>query len=400
MRRALLVSALTASAGLHLALVPEHLREAPKVGVLFILGSVAALGLSGILLRWATPLLVWASAALLAGMIGAYVVAVTVGLGPLGMERESVDDVGLVCKAIEIAGVAAALSLLARPERLTRARIAIALAVLAAVGGALTPHAFAASDTPMTTIATGAMRSVAIPGRTFSPGDLVVLTGDTVTWTNGDTGSHTATSDDGTFDSGPISPGGSFSFTFVHAGAYPYHCTIHRFMRGVIHVYGLALTGPSQPLRVGRYATLTGLAAAGTTDVQVTRDGAPYATVHPAASGVFAVYVRVRSSARFRAVAGTARSPVVHLVASPVVTLRVRGSRLSVRVRPAQPGAQLRVEVYSRDYFRWFPFARGRLDAHSTAVLRVHVGRTVHLRVRTIGVHGFAGAASNVVVVR
>jgi plastocyanin len=400
MRRAILICALTASAGLHLALVPEHLREAPKVGVSFILGSVAALVLAAALLRAATRTVLAASALLLAGMIGAYATAVTVGLGPLGMEHEAVDDVGLVCKAVEVVGVAAALMLLARPERLRGGWIALGLAVLAAAGGALTPHALAAGDTPMaSTTAAGTTRMVAISGRTFAPGDTVALVGDTVTWTNGDMSDHTATSDDGVFDSGPIAPGGSFSYTFTKPGAYPYHCSIHRLMRGVVHVYVLALAGPPRPLRVGRYATLTGLAPAGTADVQVTRDGVPYATVHPAPSGSFAVHVRVARSARFQAVANGAHSPVARLVARPLVTVRARGETLSVHVRPAEPHAAIRVEAYSRDFFRWFPFARGRLDGRSAAVLHVRPRRALHLRVRTTAVAGFAGGTSNVVVV-
>lgn len=401
MRRALLICSLAASAGLHLALVPEHLDEAPRVGVLFILGSAAAIALGTLLLWTVTRALLAASALLLTTMILAYVVAVTVGLGPLGMEREAVDDVGLICKAVELVGVVAALTLLARPERLRRGWVALGLAAIAAAGGALTPHALAASVQPMASMSTtGTTRMVSISGRTFAPGDTIALVGETVAWTNNDMSSHTVTSDDDEFDSGPIAPGGSFSTTFTKPGEYRYHCTIHRFMRGVVHVYVLALVGPSKPLRVGRYTSLTGLAPAGTTDVQVTRDGQPYATVHPAADGSFTVHVRVERSARFRAVARNARSPAVRVVASPVVRVRVLGRALSVRVRPAQPGARLQVEAYSRDYFRWFPLNRGRLDARSTAVLRVRVRRELHLRVRSIGVGGFAGGTSNVVVVR
>lgn len=400
MRRALLICSLAASAGLHLALVPEHLDEAPRVGVLFILGSAAAIVLGTLLLWKVTRALLAASALLLASMIFAYIVAVTVGLGPLGMEREAVDDVGLICKAVEVVGVLAALTLLARPERLRRGWFALGLAAIAAAGGALTPHALAASDEPMASMSAGTTRMVSISGRTFAPGDTIALVGDTVTWTNNDMSSHTATSDDDAFDSGPIAPGGSFSTTFTKPGAYPYHCTIHRFMRGVVHVYVLALVGPRKPLRVGRYATLAGLAPAGTTDVQVTRDGQPYATARPAADGSFTVHVRVERSAHFRAVAAGAHSPLVRVVARPVVSVRARGRALSVRVRPAQPHARVQVEAYSRDYFRWFPLSRGRLDARSAALLPVRVRRPLHLRVRTIGVEGFAGGTSNVVVVR
>jgi plastocyanin len=61
----------------------------------------------------------------------------------------------------------------------------------------------------------------------FGANPLTVTAGSTVTWTNGDTMAHTATSDTGVFDSGILLPNGSFSFTFNNAGSFPYHCTIH-----------------------------------------------------------------------------------------------------------------------------------------------------------------------------
>jgi plastocyanin len=39
--------------------------------------------------------------------------------------------------------------------------------------------------------------------------------------------SHTVTADDGSFDSGTLSSGKSFSYTFNTAGDFPYHCTFH-----------------------------------------------------------------------------------------------------------------------------------------------------------------------------
>ncbi|MCX6347189.1 MAG: cupredoxin domain-containing protein, partial [Actinobacteria bacterium] len=60
--------------------------------------------------------------------------------------------------------------------------------------------------------------------------------GDTVTWTNNDNHDHTVTSDSGTFNSGNIANGSTFSFTFSTAGAYSYNCSIHTSMIGTIVV--------------------------------------------------------------------------------------------------------------------------------------------------------------------
>ena len=68
-----------------------------------------------------------------------------------------------------------------------------------------------------------------------------VPVGTTVTWTNGDSTRHTVTSGaddsaDGTFDSGDIEAGETFSHTFDEAGEFAYFCDIHPTMTGVVVV--------------------------------------------------------------------------------------------------------------------------------------------------------------------
>ena len=70
----------------------------------------------------------------------------------------------------------------------------------------------------------------------FSPNPVEVKVGETVTWINDDSGRHTVTSKDGTFDSGAMGKGESFSFTFDKAGKYPYFCSPHPGMVGTVVV--------------------------------------------------------------------------------------------------------------------------------------------------------------------
>ncbi len=77
---------------------------------------------------------------------------------------------------------------------------------------------------------------VTIVNFAFSPDALTVKAGTKVTWTNKDTTAHTVTADDGSFDSGPINPGMTFSFTFKQAGTVSYHCSIHPNMKAKIVV--------------------------------------------------------------------------------------------------------------------------------------------------------------------
>jgi plastocyanin len=70
----------------------------------------------------------------------------------------------------------------------------------------------------------------------FSPAELTVPVGTTVTWTNQDSAPHTVTADDGSFDSGRLNQGDSFSFTFETPGTYTYVCAFHPNMTATITV--------------------------------------------------------------------------------------------------------------------------------------------------------------------
>lgn len=78
--------------------------------------------------------------------------------------------------------------------------------------------------------------SVSIEDFEFNPPATEVDAGTTVTWTNNGEVDHTATADDGSFDSGVMEPGATFSFTFDEEGEFPYICEIHPDMQGTITV--------------------------------------------------------------------------------------------------------------------------------------------------------------------
>lgn len=81
--------------------------------------------------------------------------------------------------------------------------------------------------------------AVTIEEHMFMPATITVPVGATVTWTNQDGAPHTVTSDaQGVFSSGWRFKGGHFSFAFTRPGTYPYHCSIHKGMHGVVVVTG------------------------------------------------------------------------------------------------------------------------------------------------------------------
>ena len=88
--------------------------------------------------------------------------------------------------------------------------------------------------------------AVDIAGFAFSPGSVTVAVGDTVTWSNADVQGHTATADNGSFDTGTIAGNSAKSVTFATAGTFPYHCKIHRSMTATVVVQAAAgATNPS-----------------------------------------------------------------------------------------------------------------------------------------------------------
>jgi plastocyanin len=82
---------------------------------------------------------------------------------------------------------------------------------------------------------TGA-NAVTIDNFAFNPGTIEIPAGTVVTWTNLDTTAHTATAQDGSFNSGNLNPGQSFSFKFDTPGTYVYNCQYHPNMQATIVV--------------------------------------------------------------------------------------------------------------------------------------------------------------------
>jgi plastocyanin len=90
----------------------------------------------------------------------------------------------------------------------------------------------------------GASSSVTIPARAeflgdraYTPDNLDVTVGTSVTWTNTDSTAHTSTSDGAGWNSGTLAPGGRFSVVLQTAGTFHYHCSIHPGMVGTVVVH-------------------------------------------------------------------------------------------------------------------------------------------------------------------
>jgi plastocyanin len=71
---------------------------------------------------------------------------------------------------------------------------------------------------------------------TFSPPSVTLKAGDKVTFVNDDDDAHTATADDGSWDSEGLNQGEKWSHVFSKGGKITYHCTVHPFMKGTLVV--------------------------------------------------------------------------------------------------------------------------------------------------------------------
>jgi plastocyanin len=126
-------------------------------------------------------------------------------------------------------------------RRFTLAALA-ALALVAASCGDDDDSDATATTAAVTTTAAGAATTAAaggatitISGSAFSPAELTVKVGETVTIENSDGLNHTFTADDGAFNEG-LDPSGSATYTPDAAGSFPYHCNIHASMKGTLTV--------------------------------------------------------------------------------------------------------------------------------------------------------------------
>src|SRR5580704_2623650 len=81
-----------------------------------------------------------------------------------------------------------------------------------------------------------AVTEVKIDNFSFTPAQLTVAVGTTVTWTNQDDVPHTVVGTGGAFKSKALDTDDKFSFTFDKPGTYAYFCGVHPMMTGKVIV--------------------------------------------------------------------------------------------------------------------------------------------------------------------
>jgi len=114
--------------------------------------------------------------------------------------------------------------------RTTVGVIAVAMAAILGAAGC------GGSDEPAATTTTESADAVTIADFAYAPETITVPAGSKVTWANSDDADHTATAEDGSFDTGTLHKGDDAAVVLDKPGTYAYYCRFHAFMKATVEV--------------------------------------------------------------------------------------------------------------------------------------------------------------------
>jgi len=125
-------------------------------------------------------------------------------------------------------------------------------------------------------------KTVSMKDLKFDPQTITINVGDTITWQNGDQTEHTATADDGSFNTDDVEAGATSKvITFNTAGTFAYYCKYHggpggKGMSGTIVVQAAAAAQPTAAAPQPTAAPAQGSTPTGSIAVsdQAVKDGA------------------------------------------------------------------------------------------------------------------------------
>jgi plastocyanin len=209
-------------------------------------------------------------------------------------------------------------------------------------------------------------KNVDITAAGFTPKTVTIEYGDTVTWTNKDTGQHQVLADQLTFPTSPVlAQNQTYSYTFTKSGSFSYRDALHTNRRGTVVVRaGVSLKAAPATVAYGGTATLSGavssLAAGETVNVDAKQCGATTFTrlvgVKSTANGAWSAPAKPVMNTIFRANWKNANSAEVTESVSPLLTLkRVRARRFTATATAAQAltGKRLVVQRYVKSRRAW-----------------------------------------------
>lgn len=121
-------------------------------------------------------------------------------------------------------------------QLLVAAFVAVSVASCAMFGGSSSQSSPQGGGGGAASSATQNAVIVTITNNAFQPASLTVPAGTTVTFINQDAGAHTVSALDGSWSSGLLRQGDTFSVTFDHPGTYTYNDQVHPQVTGTVVV--------------------------------------------------------------------------------------------------------------------------------------------------------------------
>src|SRR5438094_5380637 len=142
------------------------------------------------------------------------------------------------------------------------------------------PHAVAALALVLAAPASAATTAVQIKIAGFAPAAVTSNENDAVKWTHTDTKNHQVVANNGSFASGILAPGKSYTVTFKNGGTYRYHDGLHPTLKGTVTVKGpppqVTLATSAPVVKFGSQVTLTGAVTSKKAGETVTLVALPY----------------------------------------------------------------------------------------------------------------------------
>ena len=180
--------------------------------------------------------------------------------------------------------------------------------------------------------ASAATSAVQIKSTGFAPATVSINEGDSVKWTNTDTKNHQVVANDGSFASGILAPGKSYSHAFGVGGTFRYHDGLHPTLRGTVNVKGappqVTLATSAPVVKFGTQVTLTGTVTSKKSGETVTLVALPYgqttkqvvATLQTTTNGAFSYSLAPQLNTTYQAQWKSRESSVIVQV-QPLIKL-------------------------------------------------------------------------------
>jgi plastocyanin len=180
--------------------------------------------------------------------------------------------------------------------------------------------------------AAAATSTVQIKSTGFAPASVTVNENDSVKWTNTDTKNHQVVANNGSFASGVLAPGKSYTHKFASGGTYRYHDGLHPTLKGTVTVKGpppqVTLATSAPVVKFGSQVTLTGTVTTKKAGETVTLVALPFgqttkqvvATLQTTTNGVFSYSLAPQLNTQYQAQWKSLESSVIVQV-QPLIKL-------------------------------------------------------------------------------